>query len=204
MKSFAVISQKGGSGKTTLSIHAAVAAAEAQERVVLIDCDPQGSAGVWAKARKKATPFVARATANNLPDVLSAAAAEGFTAAIIDCEPRAATNAALVMQAVDRAIIPVRPAVFDLAAVSDMVSIIKAANKPYSFALNSCPFRAPEIEEARKALVGYGVPVCPVLIIERRVYARALISGEAVTEFDGKSPAAMEIRDFWTWMDGLK
>jgi chromosome partitioning protein len=203
MKSFAVISQKGGSGKTTLSIHAAVAAAEAGEKVVLIDCDPQGSASVWAKARKKDSPFVARATANNLADVLSAAGAEGFTAAIIDCEPRAATNAALVMQTVERAIIPVRPAIFDLAAVADMVSIIGAAKKPYAFVLNSCPFRAPEIAETEKALSGYGVPVCPIQIIERRAFARALITGEAVTEFDDKSPAASEIRSFWTWMNEL-
>ena len=203
MKSFAVISQKGGSGKTTLSIHAAVAAAEAGEKVVLIDGDPQGSAGVWANAREKNIPFVAKANASNIAEVLAAAAAERFTVAIVDCEPRAATHAALVMASVAQAIIPVRPAVFDLAAVADMVSIIKAANKPFSFVLNSCPFRAPEIEEAKRALLAYEVPICPTQIIERRAYARALISGEAVTEFDGKSPAAAEIRGLWEWMRGL-
>ncbi len=204
MKKFAIISQKGGSGKTTLSIHAAVAAAEAGEKVVLVDCDPQGSAGVWAQARKKESPFVAKANASNLAEVLSVAASEGYTTAIVDCEPRAATNAAMVIQAVDRAIIPVRPAVFDLAAVSDMVSIIKAAKKPYAFVLNSCPFRAPEIAETEKAILGYGVPVCPTQIIERRAFARALISGEAVTEFDEKSAAASEIRTLWNWMKRLK
>jgi chromosome partitioning protein len=45
--------------------------------------------------------------------------------------------------------------------------------------------------------------VCPIQIIERRAFARALITGEAVTEFDDKSPAASEIRSFWTWMNEL-
>ena len=46
MRSVAFLSQKGGSGKTTLAVHVAVAACEAQEKVVLIDSDPQGSAAI--------------------------------------------------------------------------------------------------------------------------------------------------------------
>jgi len=54
MRSVAFLSQKGGSGKTTLAVHVAVAACEAQEKVVLIDSDPQGSAADWGAARKRA------------------------------------------------------------------------------------------------------------------------------------------------------
>ena len=56
MRSIAFLSQKGGSGKTTLAVHIAVAAQGAGERVVLIDTDPQSSALAWAQARKAEHP----------------------------------------------------------------------------------------------------------------------------------------------------
>ena len=48
MKKIAFLSQKGGSGKTTLAVHIAVAAAQS-ENVLLIDTDPQGSASAWGR-----------------------------------------------------------------------------------------------------------------------------------------------------------
>ena len=52
MKSLVFLSQKGGSGKTTLSVHTAVTAQESGEQVVIIDTDPQQSATTWADARE--------------------------------------------------------------------------------------------------------------------------------------------------------
>ncbi len=43
MRSVAFLSQKGGSGKTTLAVHVAVAACEAQEKVVLIGEPPESA-----------------------------------------------------------------------------------------------------------------------------------------------------------------
>ena len=51
MKKIAFLAQKGGSGKTTLAVHTAVAATEAGESVVVIDTDPQKSATVWGSPR---------------------------------------------------------------------------------------------------------------------------------------------------------
>jgi cellulose biosynthesis protein BcsQ len=58
MKTLAFLSQKGGSGKTTMAVHTAVAAREAGAQVVVIDTDPQQSATVWSEARKADAPVV--------------------------------------------------------------------------------------------------------------------------------------------------
>lgn len=84
MKSIAFLSQKGGSGKTTLAVHTAVAAVETGERVVLVDTDIQQSATVWSDARSESQPLVATASATELDRVLTAARHYAMTLCIID------------------------------------------------------------------------------------------------------------------------
>ena len=73
MHLIAFLSQKGGSGKTTLAVHAAVAAHEAGEHVFLIDTDPQGSAQAWARVRKAPAPTIERSTPSTLTHTIQAA-----------------------------------------------------------------------------------------------------------------------------------
>jgi chromosome partitioning protein len=114
MKTIAFLSQKGGSGKTTLAVHTAVAAQENGERVVVVDTDMQKSAATWSEAR------------------------HDMTLCIIDTAPHAAAGAARVVVAADLVIIPCHPTAFDLAAVE----IVQAASARAVFVLSACPFRA--------------------------------------------------------------
>ncbi|HQT74709.1 MAG TPA: ParA family partition ATPase [Acidiphilium sp.] len=200
MKTLAFLSQKGGSGKTTLAVHTAVAAHEAGARVVVVDTDPQQSATVWSDARQGENPVVATVGTAELGRVLNAAQDDGMTLAIVDTAPHAAPDAVKIAQAVDLIVIPVRPAAFDLAAAENMVAIVKAAGVQAIFVLSACPFRAPEIGETRGVLTNYGLPVAPVVITDRRAFARAVASGRAVTEFESDGKAAGEIRDLWVWL----
>ncbi|MBF0551398.1 MAG: AAA family ATPase [Deltaproteobacteria bacterium] len=200
MKSIAFLSQKGGSGKTTLAVHTSVAAQESGERVVLIDTDFQKSATTWSEARTVDTPIVATAAASDLATVLEAARSEDMAFAIIDTAPHAAPDAARIAQTVDLVVIPCRPSAFDLAAVSGTLEIVKAAKVQGVFVLSACPFRAPEIAETRAVLAEYGLPVAPVEIIDRRAFARAIATGRAVTEFESNGKAASEIRSLWDWL----
>lgn len=200
MRKIAFLAQKGGSGKTTLAVHTAVAAAEAGETVVVIDTDPQKSATVWSNARAQETPVVATAAVTDLGRVIEAANQEQMTLAIVDTAPHAAPAATHIVRAVDLVVIPVRPTAFDVAAVGSAVDIVKAAGVRAVFVLSACPFRSPEIAETRIVLAEYGLPVAPTEIIDRRAFARAVATGRSVTEFESDGKAAIEIRAFWMWL----
>lgn len=201
MKVVAYLSQKGGAGKTTLAVHTAVAAHEAGcGSVVVIDTDPQKSATVWGEARRHVAPIVATADVSELGRVLKAAHSEGIALAVVDAAPHAAPAAATIARAAGLVAIPCRPTAFDLAAVEGAVRIVEAAGVKAVFVLSACPFRAPEIAETREALRGYGLPVAPMEITERRAFARAVATGRAVTEFEEDGKAAGEIRTLWSWL----
>ena len=200
MKSIAFLSQKGGSGKTTLAVHTAVAAVDTGERVVLVDTDIQQSATVWSAARSETYPIVATASAAEVHRIMAAARHDAMTLCIIDTAPHATPDAARIAQAVDLVVIPCRPTAFDIAAVSSAVEIVRAAAVRAVLVLSACPFRAPEIAETRLLLAEHELPLAPVAITDRRAFARAIATGRAVTEFDPTGKAAEEIRDLWQWL----
>lgn len=201
MKTIAFFSQKGGSGKTTLAVHTAVAACEDGQLVAVVDTDSQRSATTWSEARSVPTPVVVTAGAADLEAVKKAARRDGMTLLVVDTAPHAAPDAARIARAVDLVVIPCRPSAFDLAAVRGVVDIVRAAHVRAVFVLSACPFRCPEIAETRAVLAGYGLPVAPAEITDRRAFARAVATGRAVTEFETDGKAAEEIRNLWTWLN---
>lgn len=200
MNVVAFLSQKGGSGKTTLVVHTAVAAHEAGRRVVVVDTDPQKSATTWSEARNGSEPMVATAAPSDMVRVLKAARDERMDLVIVDTAPHAAPEAAGIARSANLVLIPCRPTAFDLAAAGNAAAIVKAAAVKAAFVLSACPFRAPEIAEAREALAGYGLPVAPAEITDRRAFSRAVATGRAVTEFESDGRAAAEIRALWAWV----
>lgn len=200
MKTIAFLSQKGGGGKSTLTVHCAVAAHAERASVAIIDTDPQGTTTRWGQQREAESPVVAKATAQQLDDVLAAAKGDNIKYCIIDSAPHAAPAASRVAVAADLILIPVRPTAFDLSAVPATVEIVRAAGKPAFFVLSACPTRSPETAEASDVLQSYGIQVAPVIIHERRAFARAVASGRAVAEFEPNGKAAAEIANLWKWI----
>ena len=195
MRSIAFLSQKGGSGKTTIAVHIAVAA---KEKVILIDTDPQASASTWAAARSADEPLVVKSTTVETRTLLRGL--QDRTFAVIDTAPHNIAGVDIVASAADLLLIPCRPAVFDLAATESSVKIAKAARKPAAFVLNACAARGPEVDQAREVLQKHGYPVAPVTIGDRKAFSRAIITGEAVTEFEPSGKAAQEILALWKWI----
>ena len=200
MNVIAFLSQKGGSGKTTLSVHTAVAAEATGERVCVIDADPQESATAWASAREAGTPIVATAQAGELDAALRAAEGEGMTLAVVDAPPHAAPAAGTAARSNAEGRTGIKTS-SDLRAIwPAAVEIVTAAKVRGAFVLSACPFRAPEIGETRAALEAYGLPIVPGEITDRRAFARAVTTGSAVTEFEAEGKAAEEIRALWAWI----
>lgn len=194
MQTLALYSQKGGSGKTTLTIHLAVAAQDAGKRVAVIDLDPQCSAVAWQRTRKSKTPFVVAIPDSELVRALDGAKSDGFDLVFIDCPPHAAPVAARIIAAANMVLIPVRPSPMDIAALPATVQLI--GNKSAAFVLSACPHRAPEIEETRTILGNYGKPVFGP-ITDRRQFFRAVTAGQAVSEFEPDGQAAVEIEELF-------
>jgi chromosome partitioning protein len=200
MRSLAFLSQKGGSGKTTLAVHIAVAASKGRQKAILIDTDPQASASVWGHARGTKEPHVLKTTAIGTRTLMEEVKAQGSNFAVIDTAPHTISGIDVIAAAVDYLLIPCRPSVFDLAAIESSVKIAKAARKPAAFVLNACAARGPEVQQAKEVLARHGYPIAPVTIGDRKAFARAIISGEAVTEFDPEGKAVHEITVLWRWV----
>ncbi len=202
MKTLSMIAQKGGTGKTTLSIHLAVQAQLADLQVLLVDTDPQASATAWWRRRRAEAPALVQGSGEHLADILRNAKRRGYDLVVIDSAPHSSDESRISAGLSDQVYIPSRPAILDLDAIgasTELVSDLKVAAK---IVLNGCPpptrLREPNIVvEARQALTVYRVPVCDVAISQRAAFSHALIDGRAVSEFDGKGKAAQEINRLW-------
>ena len=139
MKIIAIISQKGGAGKTTIAVHLAVAAEQCGLKTALFDLDPQASASSWSDKRSNPSPAVVSAQASRLPGLLEQAAAQDADLVIIDSAPNADTASLAAAKAADLILIPCRPASFDLNAIGTTLSLAAVASKPAYVLLNAVP-----------------------------------------------------------------
>ena len=199
MKTLAVVSQKGGAGKTTLALHLAVAAEIAGKSTAVIDLDPQASATIWKDLRQAQTPAVVSAQAARLQQVLETASAHGAALAIVDTAPHSESAALAAARQSDLVLIPCRPAILDLKAITSTVDLAKLAGKEPHVVLNAVPPRGTLGEEAASAIEGYSVSVAPARICHRAAYMQALTVGRTAQEYDPGGKAAEEIKALYKW-----
>ena len=193
-------SQKGGSGKTTLSGHLAV---EAQQQgdgpVALIDTDPQGSLAKWWNERSAQAPVFAQLELHELRDGIERLRAEGFRLIVIDTPPAVTSNIVEVVSHADLVVIPTRPSPHDLRAVGATVDLVEYQKKPLIFVVNSATPRARITGETAVALSQHGT-VAPVTIHHRVDFAASMIDGRTVGEVNANSRSAKEISALWLYL----
>jgi chromosome partitioning protein len=199
MRIVAIVSQKGGAGKTTLAVHLAVAAELSGKSCVIVDLDPQASATSWKDMRSSETPSVVSAQAARLPHVLKAASEHGAALAIIDTAPQVEGSALAAARHADLVLIPCRPAVFDLKAIGITIDLAKLAKANTCVVLNAVPPRGDLWEQATAAVAAYGVEVAPVTIGHRAAFMHALTSGQTAQEYEPDGKAAQEISALYVW-----
>jgi chromosome partitioning protein len=84
MLTIAIVALKGGSGKTTCSVHLAVAAQLTGERVALLDTDPQHSAAAWGRTREDDAPIIVELDSSEVPEALDEARKDGYSVVVIN------------------------------------------------------------------------------------------------------------------------
>lgn len=200
IRTIAVFSQKGGSGKSTIGIHVSVEASKSR-RTALIDADGQGTCQAWARGRNKDEPAVVAGVPSTIRELLASAQVDGYELAIVDCPPHVVAGAAELVGVADLVVVPVQPTFPDMAALNAALSVIHAAGKPFVFVLNRANARSPETRDAIDTLSAVA-PVCPTFFGDRRAFGRALSSGLAVSEFTSNpdDKAASEVRAVYQWL----
>jgi chromosome partitioning protein len=199
MKTLAIISQKGGVGKTTLATALAVAAEKDGRTVAVFDLDPQASAAFWKDTRAADTPAVVAIPPSRLQHVLKAAAETGCDLAIIDAPPFAKDIAFEAAQRADFILIPTRPAVLDVMAMTKTLELVGHYNKPSAVVLTFCPIQGREIADTEEAIRQLGAELAPLRIHNRVAYSRAQQTGLTAQEFETDGKAADEIKQLYAY-----
>jgi len=188
MKTIVVANQKGGFGKSTITVHLAAAAEHAGHGPILLsDTDPQGTAGDWFNQRKKSgfdTPLYASLALPELHRKIQALHEAGAAYLFIDTAPSiGAVNADLF-------------AVADLRALVKGLPLVRQSGKPFSFVLARVRPKLKNNEGAAMALEALGL-VLPTRMHERVIYAETFAHGKTALEIEPKGIAAQEVAALW-------
>jgi chromosome partitioning protein len=201
MKTIVVANQKGGSGKSTVTVHLAAAAERAGDGpIVISDTDPQGTASDWFNQRKKAgiaTPLYSELTLEELDDKIEALSDAGASYLFIDTAPSiGAVNADLFARA-DVILIPLNPTPADLRALVKALPIIRQSGKPFHFVLSRVRPNLRNNDGTAVALDALGL-VLNTRMHERVIYAETFAHGKTALEIDPNGVAGREVANLWS------
>ena len=130
MQVIALLSTKGGAGKTALATAMAV-----EMGAVVLDLDPQASACRWRDRREAAFPVVTDVAPARLRPTLNAARARRVATVVLDTPPRSETAALEAARAADLVIVPCRPQIVDLETVPTTIQVLALARDPLAVAV---------------------------------------------------------------------
>jgi len=207
MHTIALVSQKGGTGKSTLAIGLAIAAMQDGHKVCLLEADPQGTLSNWRRRRAQAEPAVESIQdgiefAHRVPFLERC----GVTLTIIDTAAGVSEVATAAIAVADLCLIPARPSPADIEAAAPTLALVRASDKPFAFVLNQTPVRSFRVANAAGALSdtaislnASGVLALPYIVL-RNDQQDALGAGLAVTEYALGGKSADEMRGLWLWV----
>ena len=199
MKVLAVLSQKGGVGKTTLATCLAVAAEADGKSTSIFDLDPQATASFWKDVREAESPAVVSIQPVRLKAMLTAAEDAGAELVVIDGPAVARDVAHMAAEVADFVLIPTKAAVFDTMSMTQTINVVKQAQTPFAIVLNFVPPQGQETADAIALAGSLAASICPVLIGNRKAYFRAQGQGLAVQEFAPSDKAAAEIARLYAY-----
>lgn len=200
MKVIAFVTQKGGTGKSTLSVMCAIAAQEAGNKVAMLDMDKQASISQWSDEREQAEPPVYSIGADELEQAVIGLKSKGFDYIIVDTAGVDSPATLAAMRIADMCLIPTRPTPQDLKALRPTHQAVVRLDKDFAFILNQVGARLFQRYKEAASALGSIAEVAQPLIVQRNDYQDAFGAGLGVTEFNPDGKAAQEIRELWNWI----
>jgi chromosome partitioning protein len=194
MHTLVIASQKGGTGKTTLAGHLAVAAElRWPGEVAIADLDPQRSLYRWWQARAAETPVLVELSPATIEARQAELARAGCRLLVIDTPPAAGRQVEAVLAHAGLVLVPVQPSPHDLHAMGATIELARRAGRPWRLVLTQVAPRSGLTQEALAALAAEQ-EAPPLPTIGRRVlFAGAMIDGRTAGEIDPRSTAAQEV-----------
>ena len=193
-----LLNQKGGVGKTTLSVHIATAFAQLGKRLLLIDADPQNSSLDWAASRQQQPLFpVMGLPKSNLHRELPFFV-QNYDIIVIDGPPRVHDIARSAIIASSLVLIPVQPSPLDIWAAKEIVDLLAEATifKPElksAFLINRKVVNTAIGRDVVDTLLEFDLPIFNTSICQRVLFAESIATGQTVLEIAPTSLASQEI-----------
>jgi chromosome partitioning protein len=188
-----VFSNKGGTGKTTIAVHLALAYAQ-KASTALLDVDPQGTAAEWIKRRPadRKSPLAVPCTGRDaVTRALDLARRDQIENVILDLPPHSSAQVAWLLSEADLIVVPTRPTATDIVTLQQTVDLVHAAKRPSGFVLTAFKPHLVEAREIAPILAKYHLPVIGALG-DRIAYSRGLPAGLGGHEM-GDETAAQEV-----------
>jgi len=199
-KVITISQQKGGSGKTTIAVHLALAFIKYHKlKVAIIDTDPQGSLGKWFMIRtekkvsndnltfKTASLWGAQYESKTLKN--------DHDIVIIDTPPKIESDARPSIEAADLVIIPMAASHVDFWATGAIVEIAKKANKKILIQINRSSQRSKLIVKTNDFIKSLNLSSTKTIIGNRQIFASSMGEGKTAVEKQKKSNAIDEIKN---------
>ena len=198
-KVITISQQKGGTGKTTLAVHLALAFIKYHNlKVAIIDTDPQGSLGKWFMIRtekklsndnltfKTASLWGAQYESKSLK--------KDHDIVIIDTPPKIESDARPSIESADLVLIPVAASHVDFWATGAIVEIAKKANKKILIQINRSNQRSKLISKTNDFIKSLNLSSTKTIIGNRQIFASSMGEGKTAVEKQKKSNAVEEIK----------
>jgi chromosome partitioning protein len=200
----AILSEKGGAGKTTFTIHIAVAAHLAGLDVAILDIDPQqASAADWCERRGTAPEGVALPHMR-LAKTIADLRANETDLVIIDTGRDNNAVAFAAAEQADMILIPVQPGGFDIQALMLTIRVCELARKrPFAVVNGTRPGAKLKVADAAETIALKAEGKCdlaPVSLSLWDVVREASTTTKTAQETNPGSPAAEEIQQLYSWI----
>lgn len=199
----AIISEKGGTGKTTATVALATLAASVGEEVLILDADKQGNATGWGERREGENPLVLKVPRGRMRQAIEAAREDGNDLVLIDTPGKNDDLAIEAARLADVVLIPCRPLIFDMETLPTARNFVRAAGDPPAFVLYNCvPPQGHQLIDKLKGLTfaQYDLQPCPVHLTQRAIHGNAQALGKGVTEVEPDNHASAELKDLYLFL----
>lgn len=193
MHVLSILSEKGGSGKTTIATNLATAFHLDGVETLLVDADPQGTARDWGAASDADTPVVVGVDRPSLEDDVPRLG-ERFEVVVIDGAPRMQKRAVSAVKASGLVLVPVRPSAADIWSAETIIEACEAYATEARFVVSSQVVGTALADGIQGALESFDIEVMDARTSQRVAFTEALGAGESVLQYEPSGKAAGEVK----------